>query len=63
MTLQESPGSVPAGRLPRHREVIVLWDLVDSAKPGEEVVRCPSVLPSNPQIDVRSLGNHWCLQK
>ncbi|KAJ3865653.1 MCM-domain-containing protein [Lentinula novae-zelandiae] len=37
MTLQESPGSVPAGRLPRHREVIVLWDLVDSAKPGEEV--------------------------
>jgi len=38
MTLQESPGSVPAGRLPRHREVILLWDLVDSAKPGEEVV-------------------------
>ncbi|THV02336.1 MCM-domain-containing protein [Dendrothele bispora CBS 962.96] len=37
MTLQESPGSVPAGRLPRHREVILLWDLVDSAKPGEEV--------------------------
>lgn len=44
MTLQESPGSVPAGRLPRHREVILLWDLIDSAKPGEEVVRtnyCP----------------------
>lgn len=39
MTLQESPGSVPAGRLPRHREVILLWDLIDSAKPGEEVVR------------------------
>jgi hypothetical protein len=38
MTLQESPGSVPAGRLPRHREVILLWDLIDSAKPGEEVV-------------------------
>ncbi|KAF8322091.1 MCM-domain-containing protein [Clavulina sp. PMI_390] len=37
MTLQESPGSVPAGRLPRHREVIVLWDLIDSAKPGEEI--------------------------
>lgn len=37
MTLQESPGSVPAGRLPRHREVILLWDLIDSAKPGEEV--------------------------
>ncbi|KDQ28068.1 hypothetical protein PLEOSDRAFT_1093484 [Pleurotus ostreatus PC15] len=37
MTLQESPGSVPAGRLPRHREVVLLWDLIDSAKPGEEV--------------------------
>lgn len=39
MTLQESPGSVPPGRLPRHREVILLWDLIDSAKPGEEIVR------------------------
>ncbi|ORY32125.1 DNA replication licensing factor cdc19 [Naematelia encephala] len=37
MTLQESPGSVPAGRLPRHREVVLLWDLIDCAKPGEEV--------------------------
>jgi DNA replication licensing factor MCM2 len=37
MTLQESPGSVPPGRLPRHREVIMLNDLIDSAKPGEEV--------------------------
>lgn len=37
LTLQEAPGTVPAGRLPRHREVILLWDLIDSAKPGEEV--------------------------
>lgn len=37
MTLQESPGSVPPGRLPRHREVILLWDLIDSAKPGDEI--------------------------
>jgi DNA replication licensing factor MCM2 len=37
LTLQESPGSVPAGRLPRHREVILLWDLVDCARPGEEI--------------------------
>jgi DNA replication licensing factor MCM2 len=37
LTLQESPGTVPAGRLPRHREVIMLWDLIDKAKPGEEV--------------------------
>jgi DNA replication licensing factor MCM2 len=36
LTLQESPGTVPAGRLPRHREVL-LWDLIDSAKPGEEI--------------------------
>lgn len=37
LTLQESPGTVPAGRLPRHREVILTWDLIDMAKPGEEV--------------------------
>lgn len=37
LTLQESPGSVPAGRLPRHREVVLMWDLIDCAKPGEEI--------------------------
>ncbi|ODV79938.1 MCM-domain-containing protein [Suhomyces tanzawaensis NRRL Y-17324] len=37
ITLQESPGTVPAGRLPRHREIIMLSDLVDQAKPGEEI--------------------------
>lgn len=37
VTLQEAPGTVPAGRLPRHREVVLLLDLVDVAKPGEEV--------------------------
>ncbi|CDK25118.1 unnamed protein product [Kuraishia capsulata CBS 1993] len=37
ITVQDSPGSVPAGRLPRHKEIILLWDLVDSVKPGEEV--------------------------
>ncbi|PTD10833.1 DNA replication licensing factor mcm2 [Fusarium culmorum] len=31
------PGTVPAGRLPRSREVILLWDLIDKAKPGEEI--------------------------
>jgi DNA replication licensing factor MCM2 len=35
LTLQESPGSVPAGRLPRHKEVVLLWDLIDVARPGE----------------------------
>eukprot|EP00887_Chlorella_sp_A99_P006785 scaffold2.g6785.t1 len=38
ITLQESPGSVPAGRLPRSKEVILLNDLVDSVRPGEEIV-------------------------
>lgn len=37
LTLQESPGTVPAGRLPRHKEVILLNDLIDCARPGEEV--------------------------
>ena len=37
IVLQESPGSVPAGRVPRSKRVIMLADLVDSARPGEEV--------------------------
>ena len=37
MTLQESPGSVPAGRVPRYKDVVLLGDLIDSAKPGEEI--------------------------
>ncbi len=37
ITLQEAPGTVAAGRIPRHREVILLWDLIDIAKPGEEI--------------------------
>uniref|UniRef100_A0A7S0WTV5 DNA replication licensing factor MCM2 n=1 Tax=Chlamydomonas leiostraca TaxID=1034604 RepID=A0A7S0WTV5_9CHLO len=37
ITLQESPGTVPAGRLPRHKEVILTHDLIDCARPGEEV--------------------------
>ena len=39
LTLQESPGIVPAGRLPRYKEVILLNDLIDVARPGEEIVR------------------------
>ena len=37
ITLQESPGSVPAGRVPRYKDVILLGDLIDIARPGEEV--------------------------
>lgn len=32
ITIQESPGSVPAGRLPRQKDVICLWDYVDYVK-------------------------------
>lgn len=35
ITLQESPGSVPAGRLPRSKDVVLLGDMIDSARPGE----------------------------
>lgn len=37
VTLQESPGTVPAGRLPRSKEVVLQDDLMDQARPGEEV--------------------------
>lgn len=37
ITLQESPGSVPPGRVPRSKDVILVGDLIDSARPGEEV--------------------------
>jgi DNA replication licensing factor MCM2 len=38
ITLQESPGTVPAGRVPRYKDVILTDDLVDIARPGEEVI-------------------------
>lgn len=37
ITLQESPGSVPPGRLPRSKEVVLLNDLVDTVRPGDEI--------------------------
>ncbi|XP_064094759.1 DNA replication licensing factor mcm2-like [Macrobrachium nipponense] len=37
ITLQESPGKVAAGRLPRSKEIILLGDLCDSCKPGDEI--------------------------
>lgn len=37
ITLQESPGTVPPGRLPRTKEVVLLDDLIDTVRPGEEV--------------------------
>jgi DNA replication licensing factor MCM2 len=37
IVLQEPPGKVPPGRLPRSLEVILTHDIIDKAKPGEEV--------------------------
>ena len=35
--LQESPGSVNAGRVPRYKYVLLTNDLIDTAQPGEEI--------------------------
>lgn len=37
ITLQESPGSVEAGKMPRSKEVILTGDQVDSVRPGDEL--------------------------
>jgi len=35
MLIQEPPGTVPPGRLPRYKEVICTGDLIDVARPGD----------------------------
>ncbi|KAI5709035.1 hypothetical protein M8J76_008691 [Diaphorina citri] len=37
ITIQESPGRIPAGRIPRSKDVIMLADLCDRCKPGDEI--------------------------
>lgn len=37
LTIQESPGKISAGRVPRAKDVILLGDLCDSCRPGDEV--------------------------
>lgn len=37
ITVQEAPGKVVAGRLPRAKDAILLGDLCDIAKPGDEI--------------------------
>ena len=44
ITIQESPNKVAAGRLPRSKDVVLLGDLCDSCKPGDEIVKILIVL-------------------
>lgn len=37
ITLQESPGAISAGRIPRSKDVILLGDLCDTCRPGDEI--------------------------
>ncbi|CAJ0959566.1 unnamed protein product, partial [Mesorhabditis belari] len=37
IVIQESPNKVAAGRLPRSKDVVLLGDLCDSCKPGDEI--------------------------
>lgn len=37
LTIQEAPGTVQAGRIPRQVDVVVFDDLIDACTPGEEV--------------------------
>lgn len=37
ITIQEAPGKVAAGRLPRAKDAILLGDLCDSCRPGDEI--------------------------
>ena len=37
IVLQESPGEVLPGRIPRSKEIILFGDSIDKARPGEEI--------------------------
>ena len=56
ITLQETPGSVPPGRVPRYKEVILLGDLIDVARPGEEVEVTGIYMHSHQSFSRRSNG-------
>lgn len=47
---------MPAGRLPRYKEVILLNDLIDCARPGEEIVEFSPSLPT-----LICLNNYWSI--
>eukprot|EP00741_Cyanophora_paradoxa_P011238 tig00020554_g10857.t1 len=37
IVLQEAPGTVPPGRLPRSKDIILTGDLIDQCRPGEQI--------------------------
>ena len=37
ITIQEAPGKVQAGRVPRQKDVVLLGDNIDACRPGDEV--------------------------
>lgn len=37
VTMQESPGSVEPGKMPRSKDVVLTGDMVDSVRPGDEL--------------------------
>jgi DNA replication licensing factor MCM2 len=37
ISVQESPGTVPPGRVPRQKDIILTNDLVDTIRPGDEI--------------------------
>merc|ERR1711920_1034804 len=38
VSLQESPGSVEPGKMPRSKDIVLTGDMVDSVRPGDELV-------------------------
>jgi DNA replication licensing factor MCM2 len=56
ITLQESPGTVPPGRIPRYKDVVLLGDLIDIARPGDEVEVTGIYMHTQTQLSRKSNG-------
>ena len=57
ITLQESPGTVPAGRLPRSKEIVLLHDLIDIVSPS--TLSTLILLPALPSPLCASRNTFW----
>eukprot|EP00924_Labyrinthula_sp_SR-Ha-C_P000992 maker-scaffold_7-augustus-gene-10.15-mRNA-1 protein AED:0.09 eAED:0.09 QI:0/0.5/0.6/0.8/0/0/5/1043/1253 len=56
ITIQEPPGEVPPGRIPRSKDVVVSGDLVDKARPGDFVHVTGVLQPITQRNNVKSTG-------